>query len=76
MRSIRIERYPNPEALGVSGLIEGERDDGSTWIMWLDDKGDPTAYWANRDEGGGIMGAGVDLRRKPPRKPRKPRKSG
>jgi hypothetical protein len=39
-----------------SGLIEGERDDGTTWIMFLDQNGSPECFWARRDEGGGVLG--------------------
>lgn len=43
------------------GWIEGVRDDGSTWIMFLDAHGNPECYWARRDEGGGVEGDAVDL---------------
>jgi hypothetical protein len=44
------------------GWVEGVRDDGSTWIMWLDSKGNPTVFYANRDEDGGVDDASrIDL---------------
>lgn len=61
MRRISIERYANPDQLGFAGLVEGVRDDGSTWIMWLDEQGNPTLFWGKRDEGGGVIGDPIDL---------------
>jgi len=61
MRRISVERYRNPQELGYSGLVEGVRDDGSSWIMWLDENGSPALYWARRDEGGGVIGEPIDL---------------
>lgn len=61
MKRISIERYPNPDELGYAGLVEGERDDGSTWIMWLDEHGSPQLFFAQRDEGGGVLGDPVVL---------------
>lgn len=43
------------------GWIEGTRDDGSTWIMFLDSAGSPEIYWGRRDEGGGVIGDGIPL---------------
>ena len=43
------------------GWIEGVRDDGSTWILFLDATGSPTLFWAKRDEGGGVEGDPIDL---------------
>ncbi|MFV8049710.1 hypothetical protein [Mycobacterium sp. 48b] len=43
------------------GWIEGVRDDGSTWIMWLDASGNPTVFYPNRDADGGVIGDPVDL---------------
>lgn len=63
MRKITIERYPVAAATtcGYGGLVEGERDDGSTWIMWLDDSGSPAVYFAHRGEGGETIGDGLVL---------------
>ncbi|AAN07959.1 hypothetical protein PBI_CHE9D_41 [Mycobacterium phage Che9d] len=43
------------------GWIEGIRDDGSSWIMWLDSKGNPYVFYPNRDETGGVIGDGIRL---------------
>lgn len=61
MKRITIERYDNPDELGYSGLVEGTRDDGSTWIMWLDAAGSPEVFWGRRDELGGVEGEAVML---------------
>ena len=52
-----IERIERTHA----GWIEGTRDDGSTWIMFLDAAGSPETYWGRRDEGGGVIGDGISL---------------
>lgn len=44
-----------------AGWIEGIRDDGSTWILWLDDKGGPVSYWGRREESGAVIGGPIDL---------------
>lgn len=44
-----------------SGWIEGVREDGSSWILWLDANGSPDVFWAQRDEGGGIVGDPIVL---------------
>lgn len=43
------------------GWIEGTRDDGSNWIMWLDAQGSPGYFWAQRDPDGGVIGDPVRL---------------
>lgn len=43
------------------GWIEGVRDDGTTWIMWLDAKGNPTTFYPRREQDGGVIGNPVDL---------------
>lgn len=60
MQRITIGRYKGgvPE---YAGWIEGVRDDGTEWIMWLDDHGSPVLLWQHRDEGGGIVGEPVVL---------------
>ncbi|WP_280393075.1 hypothetical protein [Nocardia wallacei] len=44
-----------------AGWIEGTRDDGSTWIMFLDGEGGPLVFWGHRDEDGGVIGDGILL---------------
>lgn len=44
-----------------AGWIEGTREDGSSWILWLDAKGSPDVFWAQRDPDGGIVGDPVVL---------------
>ncbi|MFE7744376.1 hypothetical protein [Nocardia sp. NPDC057455] len=62
MKNINVERYDHPSITGAwSGLIEGSRDDGSTWILYLDANGSPALYWAERDEDGGVIGNPVVL---------------
>ena len=43
------------------GWIEGIRDDGSTWIVWLDATGSPEVFWPRRDENGGVEGEPISL---------------
>lgn len=43
------------------GWIEGIRDDGSTWIMFLNAAGSPEVYWGQRDPDGGVIGDGLPL---------------
>lgn len=43
------------------GWIEGVRDDGSSWIMWLDALGNPMVFFGQRDENGGVEGDPVIL---------------
>lgn len=63
-RRITIERYPNPDLYQSAGLIEGEADDGTRWIMWLDPNGMPSVYWPERDhETGAVIGDGIPLTR-------------
>lgn len=63
MRRITVERYDDAKPAGYSGLIEGMRDDGTTWIMWLDSEGDPLLYFAHRDESGAVIGDPILLSR-------------
>ena len=75
MRRISIERYKATEPYSLpdgtpvtsitdwfSGLVEGERDDGTTWIMWLDDKGSPALFWGDRDPSGAVIGDPILLK--------------
>lgn len=71
MQNITIGRYkPFPGDIPESsidvaelfdGWIEGTRDDGSTWIMWLDAAGNPTTFYPNRDADGGVIGDPIIL---------------
>lgn len=75
MQRITIGRYgvipsdvPRPDDPDLTpaqdlyaGWIEGVRNDGTTWIMWLDAAGSPDQFWARRDEDGGVEGEPVDL---------------
>lgn len=53
---ISIERYINPKEVGSVGLVEGVREDGSSWIVFLDADGSPECFWGLRDECGGVIG--------------------
>lgn len=44
-----------------AGWIEGIRDDGTSWIMWLDESGSPQSFWAQREPDGGVIGEAIDL---------------
>lgn len=44
-----------------AGWIEGVRDDGTTWIMFMDAHGSPECFWARRESNGGVIGDGIDL---------------
>ncbi|MBF6326567.1 hypothetical protein IU451_29145 [Nocardia cyriacigeorgica] len=63
MKNISIGRYGPRETIddGYTGYIEGARNDGSTWILFLDADGSPALYWADRDSGGGVIGDPVIL---------------
>lgn len=75
MQNITIGRYSDREGIvhrdedGAiariekthAGWIEGIRDDGSTWIMWLDAEGGPCVYWGRREPDGGVIGEGIPL---------------
>lgn len=71
-KNITISRYvpewDNQWPAGVnpifySGLIEGEADDGTRWILWLDKQGRPEIFWPTRNENGGVVGVGIKLDR-------------
>ncbi len=53
---IRIDRYDHPDEVGYTGSIEGVRDDGTSWILWLDAAGSPECFWANREADGSVIG--------------------
>ncbi|MET8430135.1 hypothetical protein [Nocardia sp. NPDC004860] len=62
MKNIRIERYEHPSTTcDWSGLIEGERADGSRWILFLDENGSPDLYWSHRHLNGGVLGDPITL---------------
>jgi len=71
MQNITIGRYkPYPEPIPAGstdvadlydGWIEGIRDDGSTWILWLDAHGNPEVFWARREPDGGVIGDPIRL---------------
>lgn len=51
-----------PVSSVFDGWIEGVRDDGSKWIMWLDALGNPLIYFGQRDaESGAVEGEPVVL---------------
>ncbi|WP_050768121.1 hypothetical protein [Nocardia farcinica] len=44
-----------------AGWIEGVRDDGSRWIMFLDADGNPSSYFGQREPDGAVIGEPVIL---------------
>ncbi|ABE67900.1 hypothetical protein PLEIONE_190 [Mycobacterium phage Pleione] len=44
-----------------TGYIEGETDDGRSWILFLDENGAPEIFWAKRGKDGEVFGPPVDL---------------
>lgn len=44
-----------------AGWIEGQRDDGTTWILWLNHEGSPEVYWPAREPSGAVIGDPVKL---------------
>ncbi|MFF8327860.1 hypothetical protein ACH49M_21375 [Rhodococcus qingshengii] len=64
MQCIAIGRHEHESVTReYADWIEGIRNDGSTWIMWLDENGSPTQSFAHRDVDGGIEGEAVALSR-------------
>lgn len=72
MRRISIERYAEepqvrvgdhlePQSDHCAGLVEGVRDDGTRWVMFLDKVGSPAMFWAVRNEDGSVVGDPVFL---------------
>jgi hypothetical protein len=59
MRQILTGRYDSVD--GYAGWVEGVRDDGSKWIMYIDENGSPTEFYGERDESGAIVGEPIDL---------------
>ncbi|MGV0738220.1 hypothetical protein ABQF35_14330 [Mycobacterium syngnathidarum] len=54
MQRIEIGRYPVP-AEGWAGYVEGTRDDGSTWVMFLDAAGSPAQFYGVREPDGAVV---------------------
>lgn len=44
-----------------AGLIEGIRDDGSRWVMYIDAHGSPLVFWNEREDDGAVVGEGISL---------------
>lgn len=75
MQNITIGRYkPHGRTLDVGddavdvadhfdGWIEGVRDDGTSWIMWLDATGNPIVFFPQREEDGAVVGDPIDISR-------------
>ena len=75
MQRITIGRYKSDDNnldLGVGtiavpvsaifdGWVEGIRDDGSSWIMWIDATGNPLVFYGGREDDGGVVGEPVVL---------------
>lgn len=63
MQNITIGRYSAPEAdsHGYGAWIEGVRDDGTSWIMFLNADGSPSSYFGRREPDGGVIGLAVPL---------------
>jgi hypothetical protein len=61
MRRIVTGRYDSLTEAGFAGWVEGTRNDGSTWILFVDQDGSPAEFFAQRDESGAILGDGVAL---------------
>lgn len=60
MKRVSIERYKTPTA-NYAGCIEGETDDGTQWIMFMDETGKPEVFWPTRTPDGGVLGMAVPL---------------
>lgn len=69
MPDVKIARYNPNECFGVgpngehlafswSGYIE---DGNASWIMFLNDAGQPALFWNKRDEDGGVIGKPIKL---------------
>lgn len=75
MQRITIGRYrdipadiPRPDDPALTpaqdlyaGWIEGTRNDGTDWVMFLDDNGSPAVLWQHRADDGGVEGEPVSL---------------
>lgn len=62
MQNITIGRYDHESITqNWAGWIEGTREDGTTWILWLDEHGSPSSYWPRRAPDGAVIGESIDL---------------
>lgn len=74
MQNITIGRYRPASDYGIevpegsvdvadewAGYIEGTREDGSGWILWIDAAGNPSVFYAQREADGGIIEPGIPL---------------
>jgi hypothetical protein len=63
MQNITIGRYSEAEGIekAFAGWIEGVRDDGTSWIMYLDAEGNPETFWAQRESDGAVIGDAMIL---------------
>lgn len=46
-----------------AGWVEGVRNDGTEWVLYIDKDGSPEVYFATRDTGGGVESEPVVLPR-------------
>ncbi|WP_159840191.1 hypothetical protein [Nocardia sp. CY41] len=44
-----------------AGWIEGIRDDGTSWIMFMDANGSPQCFWPQREPDGAVVGDAIEL---------------
>lgn len=44
-----------------AGWVEGVREDGSSWILWLDENASPVMYYGRRESDGAVIGEPVTL---------------
>jgi hypothetical protein len=44
-----------------AGYIEGTRDDGTRWIMFLGPDGSPQYFWPYQEEDGAVIGESIIL---------------
>lgn len=54
------EHWPIPKN-DYAGWIEGTRNDGTTWVMFVDGDGNPETYWPSRDDEGAVIGLPIRL---------------
>lgn len=61
LRTLGTSKIIHDVADYFSGWIEGTREDGSAWILWLDENGSPSQFWAQRDDDGAVIGDPITL---------------
>lgn len=44
-----------------AGWVEGEANDGTSWIVYLDGNGRPALYWPTREPSGAVAGDPITL---------------